>query len=177
MAARDNRIPRAVRTVLSWLLLAVAVIALWPAQWGGLTGLTIVSGQSMEPTYHTGDLIVTLRQPGYAVGDVITYLVPEGQPGAGGRAIHRIAELDGASFTTRGDNNTADDPWRVTASDVTGRAVYQLPGAGWLWSAQVLPFLIAVTVGVLVTLLLWPTPPGEDGTGADEPPAEVPANA
>lgn len=168
-AARPRRAGRVERTVLAWLLLAVAVVVLWPAPWGGTLGLTIVSGHSMEPTYHTGDLVLTVRQPGYAVGEVVSYVVPDGQPGAGGRVIHRIVEADGGTVTTRGDNNAAADPWTFTPSDITGRAVLQLPGVGLLWSPAVFPFLIAIVIGALVTMLLWPSRPDPADAPATTP--------
>ncbi|MCA0253656.1 MAG: S26 family signal peptidase [Actinobacteria bacterium] len=150
---------RRMRSALGWLLLAVAIVALWPAQWGGITGLTIVSGQSMEPAYHTGDLVVTIRQPGYAVGDVISYRVPAGQPGAGGRVIHRIESIQAGVLRTLGDNNSDTDPWVFTAADITGRAIFHLPGVGLLWSPTVLPLILAAIAGLAVTVLLWPAKP------------------
>jgi len=156
--ARSSR-GRRVRGALSWLLLALAVVALWPAQWGGFLGLTIVSGHSMEPTYYTGDLVVTVRQPGYAVGDVVSYRVPAGQPGAGGRVIHRIESIQNGVIVTEGDNNPDIDPWVFATGDVTGRAVLHIPGVGLMWSPSVLPVIIAIIVGIAVTVLLWPSKP------------------
>ena len=157
---------RLASAVLSWLLLAAAVVVLWPAPWGGFTGLTIVSGHSMEPTYYTGDLVVTTRQSDYLVGDVVAYRVPEGQPGAGGRVIHRIVSIENGVITTLGDNNADVDPWVFTAADVTGKAFLHVPGVGLLWGPKVLPLIIAVVVGLGVTILLWPagskTAPAEE---------------
>lgn len=160
---------RAVRAVLGWLLLAAAVVVLWPAPWGGFTGLTIVSGHSMEPTYHTGDLVVTARQPGYAVGDVVSYRVPAGQPGSGGRVIHRIVSIEDGVIHTLGDNNADVDPWVFTATDIAGRAVLRIPGLGLLWGPQVFPLIIAAVVGLGVTILLWPSKPeAEPAEGEDD---------
>ncbi len=158
-----HRAPRRVRGVLGWIGFAALVALLWPAQWGGLVGLTIVSGQSMEPTYHTGDLVVTVRQGSYQPGDVISYAVPAGQPGEGGHVIHRIvrvAEIDGERVhTTRGDNNPTDDQWAITGPDITGTALFHFPGVGRFLGASLLPIILAGALGGIVTVLLWPTTP------------------
>ena len=61
----------------AWVLGAVVVgWFLWPTSLGGCTTLTIVSGHSMEPTYYTGDLVVS-RCGDVGVGDVITYRPPD----------------------------------------------------------------------------------------------------
>lgn len=150
------------RRILGWLLLGVAIVLLWPAQFGGITGLTVVNGRSMEPGYRTGDLIISIRQPSYAVGDVVSFQVPEGQAGAGGRVIHRIVEVgtvDGRpQFTSQGDNNPRADAWRFGAQDVLGRAVLRVPGAGGWLAPGGSPLLLAIALGAVVTLLLW----GED---------------
>ncbi|MGC3954974.1 MAG: S24/S26 family peptidase [Propionicimonas sp.] len=175
---RPGRSRRTARAVLSWLLLAIAAVALWPASWGGTLGLTIVSGHSMEPTYYTGDLVLTVRQPDYAVGDVVSAVVPEGELGAGGRVIHRILSIRDGVIATRGDNNADLDPWVLAKGDVTGRAILHLPAVGLLWSSQVLPWLIAIVAGLAVTMLLWPSkvePAAEpDPTGPD--PADTTGN-
>ncbi len=150
---------RVLRAVAGWVLLAVGAVLLWPAPLGGVVGLTVVSGHSMERTYHSGDLVITARQPSYAAGDIVSYVVPAGEFGGGGRVIHRIVGLSAGHYTTQGDNNAATDPWSFEDGDVTGRAVAVLPGVGRLWSPQVFPFVIALAVGGIVTLLLWPSKP------------------
>lgn len=150
---RDRR--RRGRTLTGWILLVLAAAALWPAQFGGVTGLTIVHGESMQPTYDTGDVVLTVRMPAYQIGDVISYTVPDGQPGAGGHVIHRIDTVAGAHYTTIGDNNTTADEWLISNTDITGKAFVHLPGAGVFFTPQVLPYLVALALGGIVTVLLW----------------------
>ena len=69
------------------VMLAVGAVLLWPAPLGGVVGLTVVSGHSMEPTYHSGDLVITARQPSYAAGDIVSYVVPAGEFGGGGDGL------------------------------------------------------------------------------------------
>lgn len=156
----EARAPRRiVRRVLSFLLFAAVLVVLWPAQFGGITGLTVVSGESMQPTYYTSDLVISLRQPSYAVGDVVSYVVPSGQPGAGGRVIHRIltvVDVNGAPvYTTQGDNNPSIDPWQFGSADVLGKAVASIPSIGSVFGSQSSVLFVGLACGLLVTVLMW----------------------
>jgi signal peptidase len=147
------------RYVVSVGIFLVAVVLLWPAQFGGLTGLTVVNGHSMEPTYYTGDLVVSFRLPNYAPGDIVSYRVPSGQPGAGGRVIHRIfseATTGGRTvFTTKGDNNPSTDPWNFVTGDVLGKALFSIPAIGSVLGGASNPIVVGLASGLLVTVLLW----------------------
>ena len=63
------------------IALVVVVCLFWahflrPESLGGRAAYVLVSGQSMEPRYHTGDLVLVQRHAGYHVGQVIAYRVP-----------------------------------------------------------------------------------------------------
>lgn len=162
-----KRTGRLLRRILSGLFVAIALVVLWPAQYGGITGLTVVHGESMEPVYYTGDLVVSVKFPTYAIGDVISYTVPTGQDGAGGRVIHRIVSIDESSgspiLTTLGDNNLGHtDPWVIGPQDVMGKALFSVPGVGDLIGGVSNPLLIGLICGVLVTVVLWSSDSKED---------------
>src|SRR5659263_32293 len=137
------------------LIAAVLVVAwlLWPTSLGGQTTLTIVSGHSMEPTYYTGDLVVT-RAAAPKVGDVIVY-----QPVdvGGARVIHRIVggnATDG--WVMKGDNNSWLDPWRPQGSEVLGIARLHLPQVGKVARLLVSPVVWVGLILIAGALLLWP---------------------
>jgi signal peptidase len=99
----------------------------------GLFGVTpsVVSGVSMEPSMHVGDVVVMreVDADDIEVGDVIQYRVPSG------RIFHRVIEVQdtatGRVFVTQGDNNnTPDDP--VLESQVDGKIIFTIPKAGWV---------------------------------------------
>ncbi|MEJ1231171.1 MAG: signal peptidase I [Galbitalea sp.] len=147
------------RYAASIAIFLAALALLWPAQFGGFTGLTVVDGHSMEPTYHTGDLVVSLRLPSYQYGDIVSYLVPTGQPGAGGRVIHRIFAVDSSSgsavYTTKGDNNPSVDPWHFHSGDVLGKALFSIPAIGSVLGGVANPIVVGLVAGILVVILLW----------------------
>jgi signal peptidase len=128
---------RSARRVGGWSMfaavVAVSILFLRPETLGGSAAYVIVSGHSMEPTLHTGDLVVALRQGTYRRGQVIAYHIPKNQAGAGALIIHRIiggSARDG--YITRGDNRDYRDPWRPKASDIAGEMKVNVPRLGMI---------------------------------------------
>jgi len=137
-------------------LALVWAVTLRPQALGGPALETVVRGDSMEPTYVTGDLVVVRAEPGYAVGDIVAYRVPDGELGAGRVVLHRIVGGDGINgFVVQGDNNPAPDPWMPRTGDIAGRAWFAVAGLG-----RVIAFLhqplaaAAFGAAIAVTLVL-----------------------
>ena len=158
---------KVVRSAAPWVLLVLLMVLLWPARWGGPLGWTVVSGHSMEPTYQTGDLVLTVRQGGYSVGDVVVYEPPD--PSLAGRfVVHRITGVrpDG-TYEIQGDNNPSADQWNPSDGDVQGQAILHLPrcelkACGSMgWPMLLFTLLIALSAGLAVFELgrhgLWPS--------------------
>ena len=109
------------------MMLFLAVVGIWgvwlrPQVLGGPTTIVVVSGTSMEPGLHTGDLVLVHRQDAYRVGDVAAYRLPAGQVGAGSVVIHRIVGGSAETgFVLRGDNRQTNDQWRPKPGDMVGR--------------------------------------------------------
>ncbi len=151
---------RVLRVVLSVLFYGAVVGAgwlVWPTSLGGCTTLTVVSGHSMEPTYYTGDLVVS-RCGTPQVGDVVVY-EPEGYGGA--RVIHRLIGGNGASgWQVQGDNNSWIDPFSPTDDDVVGIARVHVPKLGLLGRSVMSPLVWGSLIVIAIGLLVWPR--GED---------------
>lgn len=147
--------------IVGWLL--------WPSSLGGCTTLTIVSGESMEPTYHTGDLVVS-RCGDVTVGDVVVYTPPDV---GGARIIHRIVDGDGADgWILQGDNNDFLDPWEPTDENILGRAVLHLPQVGKFASILLSPLTWISLLVIALAIVVWPArdegDDGDEGGDADE---------
>lgn len=113
------------------LLLALALVALWPSAVGGPLGYVVVSGDSMLPTYSGGDLVVTRTTSSVAIGDVAVFTVPPDEPGAGMSVIHRIASGTAEQgWRTHGDNNPGPDPWVIDPDDIDGVVRAHVPYVG-----------------------------------------------
>src|SRR5215472_4860975 len=134
-AATSSRVPRARTVAMLAAQLAFVAALLWfclPQALGGRAGWILVSGTSMLPHLHTGDLVLVERRSGYHVGEVVAYRVPKGQVGAGFVVIHRIVGGNGRTgWRTKGDNRTAPDLWNPTNRDVMGAKLARIPDA-WL---------------------------------------------
>jgi signal peptidase len=136
-ATEQRRYVATARRVLSLLglLLTIAAVVFWalflrPQSLGGPAGYVLVSGKSMEPRYHTGDMVLVEHQSSYHVGELIAYHVPKGDPMAGAQVIHRIVGGDAQhGFVVQGDNRTAPDTWRPKPADIVGAKALRIPDA------------------------------------------------
>lgn len=149
---------RAVRKATTVALLAGAVacaLLVWPGFLHGGTAYVIVSGQSMEPALHAGDLVITVRHGTYEVGDVVAYRIPGGQPGAGVLVIHRIVGGSAsAGYITQGDNREGRDPWRPRPHDVVGAETVRVPWLGLALAYLRAPLGLAAIAGLVTGLLI-----------------------
>lgn len=145
-----------------------------PQVLGGPLTCIVVKGQSMEPTYHEGDLVAVRDRSGYRTGDIVAYR-PYGADGA--VVIHRIRTDRGAAIVTRGDNNDRDDPWPVEADKILGTPTFVVPrfGTTAAWVAQN-PLALALVAGVIAGIFAAAAPDGDsrrgrgrhDATGDDD---------
>lgn len=156
MAARGEARSTA-RLVASGAVLVGIVgwaILLRPPVLGGTTSYVIVSGTSMEPGVHAGDLVVVHRQGRYRVGDVVAYRVPLEGPFRGAKILHRVVGgSPEAGFVVRGDNRSSADLWRPRPGDIVGQAWLRLPGVGGLLLRLRSPLVLALLAGSLVFLV------------------------
>lgn len=175
------------RRVLSWAVLALLVLG-WavtfrPVPLGGPATYVVVTGQSMEPTYHDGDLVVLRAHDTYVEGDIVTFPVPEGEPGAGALIIHRIIGGTPDAFTLQGDNNDHVDEWTPSESDILGSEWFAVPRGGAILRMVTDPTLLTALAGGLATVvvLLRPARQGSadptDRAASDTEAEEVPTRA
>ena len=166
---------------VAWIVATIAMFLFWaqfvrPESLGGNAGYVLVSGQSMEPRYHTGDMVIVLRRSSYHTGDVIAYRVPKGDPMAGAQVIHRIIGGNAKKgFVVQGDNRTAPDVWHPKQGDVVGSQVLRIPDAvavlQWLRS----PLLLALFAASFVFVRMLGRNKKEaptDNTPADDAPLD-----
>lgn len=145
---------------LAYVLLMVAALAalvmiVVPVATGAQTYTVLTS--SMAPKYAPGTFIVVKPTPftGLKVGDIITYQIESGKSGV---ITHRITAVGSTQsgervLTTKGDNNSVEDPNAVLEAQVRGKLLYAVPCAGFVASAVgqqrdiVLPVLAVLCIG------------------------------
>jgi signal peptidase I len=157
---------RGLRSLLKPFVLALIVVALFfsvPLFLRLATGcdapLLAVTSKSMCPTYNFGDLLVAVRADDVEVGDVIAYRL--------GREIiaHRIVNVTGGGFITKGDAMDRPDPWIVRREDVVGRVVACVPYLGYAYVLFSNPATALLFAGLAfaASLLLSIRPYGVEG--------------
>lgn len=152
------------RRIAHWLSLAtlIALLAVWgvalrPASLGGPATFIVIRGDSMEPTYYPGDLVVLHRADQYGPGDAVGYRVPDGELGAGLVVVHRILSGDGdVGYLLQGDANPAPDPWSPDDGDVVGRVTWRIPVVGSLIATIRQPAALAsLAASLALTLVVF----------------------
>jgi signal peptidase len=138
------------------VLIVVAGVIMWPARFGGLSTVIIVSGNSMQPTYDTGDVVFAWRDSEPDLGEIIVFEVPEGEAGEGALVVHRLVGFDGSVLVTQGDNNGSQDPWHPTQENVLGSARWRIPLAGRLLYSLGSPLVMAALLGIATVVIVWP---------------------
>lgn len=135
----------------------------------------VVVGSSMSGTISKGSVAFEREVPvaRLQIGDVITYRPPARQS-SDAYVTHRIVRISRNArgervFRTRGDANTATDPWRFTLPDATQQVVaFHVPLVGYALAAlslrpvrMLLIGLPALLIGFAVLAALWREPEAE----------------
>ena len=141
------------RKRLGAILLVASLVAAWwmtlaPRAVGGHASYVVVSGTSMQPTYHTDDLVVVRARSAYHVGEIVAFSVD------GGHVIHRIlAGSAKAGWQTKGINKNTPDLWVIPNDHILGAAWFSVPHGGrdlrWVGT----PLGRAALAGVLALLV------------------------
>lgn len=115
-------------------------------------GILEVASGSMEPTIHTGDIIVIdTNEEHFNIDDIITFYDKEGS-----FVTHRIISKDeDGSFITKGDMNNTDDGI-VKPNQIVGKCIYRLGSVGNLIKTLKSPIVMVMIfiVGVLICIYL-----------------------
>lgn len=140
---------------LEYVTLLALLVCVWfawlrPTALGGPATFIMIRGDSMEPTYSHGDLVVLHRASNYQAGDIVAYPMKT-YFDTGRLVIHRVIGADANGFITQGDNRETADPWRATDSDIRGTAWVHIPKLGtymaWLRQPN---HLGALAAGILL---------------------------
>jgi len=133
--------------------------------------VTVLSG-SMKPAFSPGDMVLVTPEPvrDVRVGQMISYRIPIGDHHVQTHRVIKVLHTDGNVIVqTKGDANTAPDPWKAELHGTTAwqvRAV--VPKVGWavFWFRSPLVHLLTVLLApFLLTLVgvvhIWRRPQPE----------------
>jgi signal peptidase I len=122
----------------------------------GRVGYVVTDGVSMQPSYHTGDLVLVARSSNYRVGQIVEY---DGGPNGHLAILHRIVGGDAHGFVIKGDNNQSIDPTHPRADQVIGRAVLHIPKIGAAVKSPITRSLVLFAIlALLGGLIVKPSP-------------------
>ena len=149
--------PQRWQSIFLNLILFAGLVTIWiafaPAKIGGQASYVIVNGISMEPGYHTGDLVIVRQAQTYQVGDVVTYRDAE----MGAYVIHRIISIKQGQIVLKGDNNTWIDAYQPTHDEIIGKQWLFAPKFGRLMQWFRKPFNLSITIVLLGGILMTST--------------------
>ena len=117
-----------------------------------LYGAYVIISQSMEPTIHVQDAIVTKRVDNLKIGDVCTYLSKDPRF-LGIMITHRIIGTDKDEngetvYIFKGDNNYSADTMKVSKNQIYGKVIMKIPKIGYVqyFLSSAYGWIIAIVV-------------------------------
>lgn len=143
---------RVLRRVVDSLLVVsgIGLLSLVVLVGAGALSWVVTTGDSMQPRFTAGDVVVTRPTGEYRIGDVVAYDSPD----LGRVVLHRIVDVEDGRFVTQGDDNDWVDSYRPAPAEVTGRELVHLPGLGRLARPLFDPVVAAVVVGAAAVAAL-----------------------
>ena len=142
-------------SLLSNIFLVAALAGIWlafaPTKIGGNASYVIINGNSMEPDFHRGDLVIIRSATTYNIGDIVTYW-DDTLPAY---VIHRIIDVKQERFVLQGDNNSWIDNTRPSTEDILGKLWVHIPRLGkfleWMRAPLQFALIVALFGGILLT--------------------------
>lgn len=143
---------RVLRRVIDSLLAVsgIVLLSLVVLVGSGALSWVVTTGDSMQPRFTVGDVVITRPAGEYEVGDIVAYESPD----LGRVVLHRIVDIESGRFVTKGDNNDWVDSYRPSPADITGRERLHLPGFGRLARPLFDPVVAAIVVGAASVVAL-----------------------
>ena len=130
------------------------IVSVFPIT-GNFKVLTVQSG-SMMPAIKTGSIVLVKPTNNYKIGGIITFgqISKTKTP-----TTHRIAEIEMANgqpiYTTKGDANNAPDQKQVSAKEVIGRVLLDVPFLGYAVAAAKKPWGFMLLIAVPALLVIY----------------------
>lgn len=144
------------RPILSAICI-VLVLTGWiifaPSGIGGQTTYIILVGNSMEPDFKYGDLVLVRNASKFFVGDIVTYNQPDV-----GTILHRIVRIENGSYILKGDNNSWEDTYEPSEQEIIGKLWIHIPTVGKFFQLLRTPgvfSMMIVSFSALVLLTLF----------------------
>ncbi len=136
------------------LIAVLLIVSVLPIT-GNYKILTVLSG-SMEPGIKVGSVVVVKPSKDYKIRDIITFgeVSKTKTP-----TTHRIYEMkvEGGQpiYITKGDANNAPDQKEITAREIIGKVLFDVPYAGYAVDTAKKPFGFMLIIVVPAALIIF----------------------
>jgi len=149
------KIKKLLQIVILTILVAIALTFLIfyrPTFLFGDTYYFSVLSPSMEPTIPVGGVVAIKPADPYTLkaGDIICFNLSNYQP----LVTHRIINVTGEGFITKGDANDDIDPWMVKRENVVGKVSFTIPYLGYVGNFVQTPIGFALLIIIPATLII-----------------------
>ncbi|MEY4731393.1 MAG: type signal peptidase signal peptidase endoplasmic reticulum-type [Candidatus Parcubacteria bacterium] len=122
--------------------------------------LKVVRSGSMEPTIHTGSVVVVKPASSYAVDDIVMF--EGGMRDEDGKRVpvtHRIVAMhtEGSRtfYKTKGDANEEADTGEIMERSIFGRVLFSVPYVGFAVEAARRPYGFLAIILVPALIIVW----------------------
>src|SRR3989344_4556772 len=142
-------------------LIAVALLVAFSAfPIPGNYELRVVRSGSMEPTIHTGSVVVVKPAASYAVDDIVMF---EGglrdEDGKRVPVTHRVVSMhtEGRTtyYATKGDANEEADAGEITERSIFGKVLFSVPYVGYAVEAARQPYGFLAIILIPAAIVVW----------------------
>lgn len=121
----------------------------------------VIVSPSMTPMINVNDAIVIKRvdDDKYNIGDIISFASSDANY-RGLTVTHRVIDKEKISlgqslYTTKGDNNSIEDPTKVATNSIYGRVLFKIPKIGYIQDFLSKPsnFFLCILIPALIFVL------------------------
>lgn len=159
-----TKVTRRIIEIVAFIIVIVFVLTLPLLAGTKSYPITVVEGNSMDPTLQNGDLVYYTAPKEISNGTIIVFSQDNsGIPILSGLiqpiVIHRVVDISVRSdgllyFETKGDNNNLEDPGRVKYDHVLGVATVVIPKIGLVFLFIKSPQGLIAIIGLIVIIYL-----------------------
>lgn len=160
---------RAIGLTIAAILIVIAFLSV-----RGTLPIIPIYGNSMEPTLHSGGLLVidsSIDPKEIQIGDVIVYNVPKmvrdayNYPPTVAHRVVAVYTTPSLGYRTKGDN-TGEDPFTIRPQDIRGTVGKQIPymGLPLLFFQSTQGLIFAIIAIALLALFLYGKEIGKGGS-------------
>ena len=154
-------------SVLNLIIILLGWVLFAPTKIGGSTSYIILVGNSMEPEFNRGDLVLVKKGSDYQLGDIVAYQQPDLNT-----VFHRIVKINDETFTLSGDHNVWNDSFQPTNDEIIGKLWIHIPDAGVFLQFLRTPIIFTTIVVVFALLIIFiltsNSQPGENTSRYDQ---------